>query len=153
MRKTSIKYLVAGVLLGGAVIYLAAAGIQAASVYSVPVDRYLADSSLQSHRVRLHGKVAQDGLVSSPGRLSAQFSLLGKGQQINVAYTGMIPDLFKAGCDVVVEGKRDAAGTFQADVLMTKCASKYEPGSPHAQVANAPSAPTTPAAVAPEQTK
>jgi cytochrome c-type biogenesis protein CcmE len=39
--------------------------------------------------------------------------------------------MFGPGKNVVVEGRRDPAGVFQADVLMTKCASKYEPGSPH----------------------
>ena len=34
--------------------------------------------------------------------------------------------MFKAGSEVVVEGQADAAGTFQADLMMTKCASKYE---------------------------
>ena len=43
-----------------------------------------------------------------------------------VRYHGTIPDLFKAGADVVVEGKMNAAGTFEADVLLTKCASKYD---------------------------
>jgi cytochrome c-type biogenesis protein CcmE len=43
-----------------------------------------------------------------------------------VSYRGTVPDLFKAGADVVVEGKLNAAGTFEADVLLTKCASKYD---------------------------
>ena len=43
-----------------------------------------------------------------------------------VTYAGVLPDLFKPGGEVVVEGRLDAAGTFKADVLMTKCASKYE---------------------------
>jgi len=38
----------------------------------------------------------------------------------------VVPDMFKSGAEIVVEGKQDAAGVFQADVLMTKCASKYE---------------------------
>ena len=35
-------------------------------------------------------------------------------------------DQFATGREVVVEGKYDSAGVFQADLLMTKCASKYE---------------------------
>jgi len=36
-----------------------------------------------------------------------------------------IPDLFKDGAEVIVEGKYDE-GLFIADNLMTKCASRYE---------------------------
>ena len=35
-------------------------------------------------------------------------------------------ELFQAGAEVIVEGQQDAAGVFQADTLLTKCASKYE---------------------------
>ena len=41
-------------------------------------------------------------------------------------YPGVVPDLFKAGCDVVIEGKLDSAGVFQSDSMMTKCSSKYQ---------------------------
>lgn len=136
MRMIPIKYLAAGLILSGAMVYLAAAGIKAGSVYSVPVERYLTDSTLQKQRVRLHGKVAAGEFASNPGKLSAHFVLQGKDAEktVSIAYTGVVPDLFKVGCDVVVEGRRDANGVFQSDLMMTKCASKYEPGSPHAAV-------------------
>ncbi len=141
MRLTSLKFVSATLLLSSAIIYLAVAGIQAGSVYSVSVDRYLEDAQFHNQRVRLHGKVGKDHFQSSPGKLSAQFEVLGKSQSITVAYTGAIPDLFKTGCDVVVEGRADAAGVFHSDLMMTKCASKYEPGSPHANVDTDPAQP------------
>jgi len=58
--------------------------------------------------------------------LTAIFTVTGKTGRIPVAYHGVIPDMFKAGVEVVVEGKMDDTGVFQANVLMTKCASKYE---------------------------
>jgi cytochrome c-type biogenesis protein CcmE len=57
---------------------------------------------------------------------------MGKTRKLTVNYRGSIPDQFAVGRNVVVEGCLDKSGTFQADVLMTKCASKYEPNSPHA---------------------
>jgi cytochrome c-type biogenesis protein CcmE len=136
MKSIRIKLAIAGVILAAAFSYLAAAGMQKGWVYLVSVDQYLADSQYANQRVRLHGKVAQGGLASNKAALNATFNLTGaspaEGKSLQVNYRGPIPDLFAAGRDVVVEGKRDAAGVFQADVLMTKCASKYEPGSPHA---------------------
>ena len=45
---------------------------------------------------------------------------------VPVAYRGSVPDLFKSGREVVVEGKL-SGGTFVADSLVTKCPSKYVP--------------------------
>ena len=134
MKSIRIKLAVAGVILAAAFSYLAAAGMQKGWVYFVSVEQYLADPQYANQRVRLHGKVMADGLDASKASLVAHFSMSGGGSAaLPVVYRGAIPDLFAAGRDVVVEGKRDAAtGVFQADVLMTKCASKYEPGSPHA---------------------
>ena len=134
MISMRIKLSVASVVLVGAFAYLAIAGMQKGWVYFVSVDQYLSDSQFATQRVRLHGKVAAEGFDASKALLTAKFNLVsstGKPGSLSVAYHGALPDMFEAGRDVVVEGKRDAAGVFQADVLMTKCASKYEPGSPH----------------------
>lgn len=131
MTSMRFKLLVAGVILAGAVGYLAFAGVQSGWVYYLPVDQYVADASFHGTRVRLHGTVATDGFAASSGTLAASFQLQGHTRRLPVQYRGVVPDLFKPGGDVVVEGRRDDAGVFQADVLMTKCASKYEPVSPH----------------------
>jgi len=136
MKSIRIKLAVAGVILAAAFSYLAAAGMQKGWVYFVSVEQYLADPQYANQRVRLHGKVMADGLDANKASLIARFNLsaASAAKSLPVSYRGPIPDLFAAGRDVVVEGKRDpATGVFQADVLMTKCASKYEPNSPHAK--------------------
>jgi cytochrome c-type biogenesis protein CcmE len=65
-------------------------------------------------------------LAVEGAQLRATFGLEASGCRLPVCYRGTIPDLFKAGVDVVVEGKMNATGTFEADVLLTKCASKYD---------------------------
>ena len=135
MKSMRIKLAVAGIVLVAAFGYLAFAGMQKGWVYFVGVEQYLGDSQYANQRVRLHGRVAADGFDASKAGLTAKFNLVnptgGGTKSLAVAYRGAIPDMFQVGRDVVVEGKRDAAGVFQADVLMTKCASKYEAGSPH----------------------
>jgi cytochrome c-type biogenesis protein CcmE len=124
------KLLLAGTVLIAAVGYLGYAGVKAGWVYFLDVDQFVADQSLRTQRVRLHGKVDSSGF--SAVNLDARFNLLGKGESLRVAYHGVIPDMFQAGRDVVVEGRFDAkSNVFVADVLMTKCASKYEAGSGH----------------------
>jgi cytochrome c-type biogenesis protein CcmE len=124
------KLTIAAILLAGAVAYLAFAGAREGWVYYVDVDRFVEDGRLQSQRVRLHGEVAKTDFYASAGEMTARFVLLGKQANLPVSYAGTIPDMFDAGVNVVVEGKMNAAGTFEADLLMTKCASKYEPGMP-----------------------
>ena len=131
MSSIRTKLIVAGIVLVAAIGYLASAGIKSGFVYYLEVDKFLSDVQYRSQRVRLHGKVDTEAFLASSGSLTANFNLMGKSKKLPVVYHGSIPDMFQAGRDVVVEGKINDAGTFQADVLMTKCASKYEPGSPH----------------------
>ncbi len=126
MTHIRIKLLVAGIVLTGAIAYLVIAGVTKGWVYTVAVDNYLADHTLQDQRVRVCGKVADQNLTLNKAALTALFTLDGNTKSLPVAYHGIIPDLFKPGCDVLVEGRRDASGVFQADVIMTKCASKYD---------------------------
>jgi cytochrome c-type biogenesis protein CcmE len=120
------KMSVAGAVLVCAIGYLGFAGVQKGWVYQMEVDQYLASANEQGMRVRLVGTAAEEGLEVKKAQLTATFMLKGEKSQVPVRYKGVIPDMFKAGGEVVVEGKKDAAGVFQADVLMTKCASKYE---------------------------
>jgi cytochrome c-type biogenesis protein CcmE len=133
MTSTIRKFIAGGVILLGAAGYLAYAGMSDGWIqYHLQVDEFANTPKYHGQRVRLCGKVAEDGLVSNPGQLKARFGLMGQSQRVPVAYSGVIPDLFKAGSDVIVEGRMDASGTFQADLLLTKCASKYQ-AADHAQ--------------------
>ena len=130
MNSLSTKLWVGSVILVGAVGYLAYAGMSQGWVYYVSVDQLVAqaEGAKQTSRVRLMGTVAEEGLEINGGRMTATFALYGEdvSKRVNVSYRGAIPDLFKAGADVVVEG-RMSGNRFDADVLLTKCASKYEP--------------------------
>ena len=128
------KLIVASIVLIGAVAYLAAAGMKSGWVYYLEVDRFVSDTQYRTQRVRLHGKVDEADFAVKPGSLTANFKLLGHTQKLPVVYHGQIPDQFQAGREVVVEGRFDQASVFQADVLLTKCSSKYEAAnSPHAK--------------------
>jgi cytochrome c-type biogenesis protein CcmE len=121
------KLIAAGALVLPAVTYLGYAGMKDGVVqYHLKVDDYLNDSHYRTQRVRLAGNVAEQGLNIGTGRLGAKFLLEGQTRNVPVNYTGVVPDLFKAGCEVIVEGRLGPDGTFQSDLVLTKCASKYE---------------------------
>ena len=127
------KILLAAVVLIGAISYLTYAAMKDGwTTYHLSVDDFSRQAQYRTQRVRLAGKVGEANLVLGSAKLGAKFDLEGQSQNIPVNYHGILPDLFKPACEVIVEGKLDSAGVFQADVLLTKCASKYETGNPHA---------------------
>ncbi len=136
MSHIRMKLTVAALALFGAIGYLAWAGIRDGWVYYLQVDEFVKDSSYHDQRVRVHGLVSTENFQPNPGLLLAHFDLLGETQLLRINYSGVVPDLFQADQDVVVEGRLDENEVFQADILMTKCASKYESEdgeAPHAE--------------------
>ena len=47
-------------------------------------------------------------------------------ESLDVVYKGTMPNNFGDQTQVVIEGKLDSSGEFQASSIMTKCPSKYE---------------------------
>lgn len=77
-------------------------------------------------RVKLGGNVKPGTIIiSEDDMLDAEFVIEQGEFELPVRYRGSRPDLFKDGAEVIVEGVYKD-GKFQADMLQTKCASRYE---------------------------
>lgn len=92
----------------------------------------LSPSQLPGHdgRVSVVGKVV--GRTSGDGHEQAlRFTLRDRDgtATVPVVYRGTVPDLFRRGREVVIEGRIDSEGTLRAipGTLVTKCPSKYQP--------------------------
>jgi len=81
--------------------------------------------SAEGKNFRVSGKVIEGSAVRAADGLSMTFSIDELGNTMPVIYHGIIPDTFKEGAGVLLEGKY-ANGRFEATNIMTKCASKYE---------------------------
>lgn len=110
--------------------YLLFSGLSNNSVYFLNVSEALAMDSAKLSKARLFGNVAQDDLERSKDAMEVSFVLLDKKdptQSMRVRYRGIIPDTFKPGVEVIVEGGIQPENTvFIAKTLMTKCPSKYK---------------------------
>jgi cytochrome c-type biogenesis protein CcmE len=126
MRHAKAKITVAAVVFAAALGLLAYAGVQRGWVYYMEVDGFVADAAMHTQRIRLNGHVADHDVIVESANLKASFDLVGETGRVPVVYHGVIPAMFKPGGQVVVEGQLDVAGVFQADSMMTKCASKYQ---------------------------
>ena len=79
-----------------------------------------------SKRTKLGGLVKTGSIqISESNHLNCDFILKEGENELSVRYTKTRPDLFKDGAEVIVSGQL-MNGTFYADELQTKCASRYE---------------------------
>ena len=80
-------------------------------------------------RLQLGGNVVEGSIKWDKFRHRPTFLVAEGGQTLTVRYAGnnMVPDTFKDGSPVVLEGHYAAGeGVFVAEVIMAKCPSKYE---------------------------
>ncbi len=125
MTQMRVKLSVAGIVLAAAVGYLVYAAVGTAQA-TMSVDAFLADAAKQgAERVRLWGTVAQENLVIDAEKLTASFDLVGQNRNLPVRYSGVLPNMFAAGREVIVRGKMAEDGVFKVDELQAKCPSKY----------------------------
>ncbi|CAI8425245.1 MAG TPA: cytochrome c maturation protein CcmE [Rhodobiaceae bacterium] len=59
--------------------------------------------------------------------LNVRFQITDLAHDVEVRYTGMLPDLFREGQGVVAEGRFDTAGVFVADTVLAKHDETYMP--------------------------
>ncbi len=77
-------------------------------------------------RLRIGGLVENGSLVRLAGK-SVTFRITDGKDAVPVAYTGLLPDLFREGQGVVAEGALDKSGVFQADNILAKHDERYMP--------------------------
>lgn len=77
-------------------------------------------------RFRLGGLVAAGSVMRGEGK-TVRFIVTDTKTTLPVAYTGILPDLFREGQGVVAEGSLDASGTFEADSVLAKHDENYMP--------------------------
>jgi cytochrome c-type biogenesis protein CcmE len=76
-------------------------------------------------RLRIGGLV-KEGTVVRNGR-DVNFTVTDKTSDLAVSYTGLLPDLFREGQGVVVDGVLQKDGGFRADSVLAKHDERYMP--------------------------
>ena len=75
--------------------------------------------------VRVGGMVNEGSVKWDPKTLKLSFVMGDKTNTLPVIYSGVVPDSFKQGREVVIEGIY-ADGVLKASQIMPTCPSKYE---------------------------
>lgn len=126
LKKRRIRLLLISLIVMGVVGYLVFTGRQASMAYYLTVSELAAQSSQMAERgLRIGGRVREGSLVWEPKTLQLEFVIADEDASMPVVYQGVVPDSFKQGTEVIVEGVY-ADGVLKATQIMPICPSKYE---------------------------
>lgn len=119
-RRTPVVLL--GVVVAAAAIWFAFGAFQDSVVFYLEPSEALHDAPQGSFR--LAGLVVEGSVEQHAGVV--RFEVTDGAATIPVRYTGRAPDMLDTGAEAVAEGRFGADGVFEADTVLTRCASKFE---------------------------
>lgn len=122
------KFIIGGAIVLLAIAYLMYSSMQGATVYYLtPTELINRVETISDQGVRVGGTAVEGTIKYDNSTRTLTFTVGDEQTQIPVVYKGVIPDTFKEGVDVVIEGKYTPQGLFEASTLLAKCPSKYVP--------------------------
>lgn len=126
MLKGKLKFIIAIIIIAGAISYLVFSGVKDTMVYYLTIEELQAKvPDVYGERVRVSGTVVPGSIVKD-GKGNIEFTITDGSNNIDVKYSGIIPDIFADDVEAVVEGNYSQQNVFDADVLLAKCPTKYE---------------------------
>jgi cytochrome c-type biogenesis protein CcmE len=128
MRSKSLKVAATATVFVLALSGLLYTTLSEGTEYFMNVDEVLAQpDTWQGKKVNLRGYVVEKSILKRPDSLDYRFHVQNNGKVVPVSYTGVVPDTFKDGAEVVLKGRLSSQG-FHVDPngVIAKCPSKYE---------------------------
>ncbi len=131
---------IGAILVTGLLGWYAATSLQGEGAYQYyqTLEEFRAVGAAAGDRVRVHGYVSEGTIDRDVDARRVRFAVQNDpphaggpvGTTLPVVYASLeIPDLFKDGAEVVVEGEllgRGDTAVFHADNVLAKCPSKFE---------------------------
>jgi cytochrome c-type biogenesis protein CcmE len=126
-RKIKYKPIVISAVILMVIGYLIYTGLRDTMVFYLTVSEVMAKSPEDlTDTQKVGGMVTAGSVQWEPKTLKLSFRLEDEQANLVVNYSGVVPDSFKPGSEVIVEGTYRGDGNFWATTIMPKCASKYE---------------------------
>ncbi len=92
-----------------------------------PPAEIAAGKAPQGKKIRAGGMVEEGSVQRATDSLKVRFRVTDYSASVEVAYEGILPDLFAEGEGVVVTGRLAEDGVFYADDVLAKHDEKYMP--------------------------
>lgn len=128
MRAKTVRIGVTAGAIVAALMGLMYTTLSEGTEYYKHVDEVVTDQQAwYGKRLQLHGFVVENSVLRKPDTLQYRFQVHSNGKVIPAQYTGVVPDTFKGGAEVVLKGRLGPDG-FSVDPngVAAKCPSKYE---------------------------
>lgn len=140
-RGAAWKIIVSVVAVTGAVAFMLKASVKEGAEFYKHVDEVMAKTSdWRGKKLQVHGNVVDGSIEQAKGTLTYRFKIESRPPRppgiISATYTGLVPDTFKSGAEVVAKGTLGPDDKLDVvpDGIMAKCPSKYEAGKVTAKV-------------------
>jgi cytochrome c-type biogenesis protein CcmE len=151
-----VKFIIGGLLILAAIIYLIVSATQANAEYFMTVNELKNQSgSLVGRSLRISGAVVGDSIQYDPQTMNLTFVIahvpgdnaaieMGGGlaavlhaavtdptrARLTIIYNGPKPDLLRDEAQAIITGHLGEDGIFYADELLLKCPTKYQEAVP-----------------------
>lgn len=149
-RAEYMKFLIGGLLMLGAVVYLIVSGTTNGAQYFMTIDELLNNPDYVGKTVRMSGAVIGDTIDYDTNTLSLDFTIANipedttdlartlheavlspTAERLNVHLDNEVkPDLLQNEAQAILTGKLGEDGTFYATELLLKCPSRYDEAVP-----------------------
>lgn len=149
------KFVIGGLLIVAAIVYLIYSSTAASAQYFLTVDEVAArEGEVYDRDLRISGAVIGDTIEYDPQTLTLKFTVAhipgdnaeieaqgglamvlheaveNPGAQLQVVHNGPMPDLLQNEAQAIMTGRLGEDGVFYADELLLKCPTKYEEAIP-----------------------
>ncbi|MGB2964054.1 MAG: cytochrome c maturation protein CcmE [Anaerolineales bacterium] len=157
-KDNKTKFIIGGVIIVGAIIFLIISSLSANVQYFLTVDEAVEKGlagELSDRNIRVSGAVLGDTIKYDMDTLELSFRIAHvpadnqlldvegglasalynavqdpERSQLEVIYTGPIPDLLQNEAQAIITGELLASGVIEADEILLKCPTKYEGSAP-----------------------
>ena len=126
-RDKRLAAIVAGVALLGAAVGLVLYAFQSNLVFFFSPTQVAAGEAPRDRAFRIGGLVQTGSVKREAGALGVHFVVTDTAHSIPVAYSGILPDLFREGKGVVAQGRVGPDGVFRASEVLAKHDENYMP--------------------------
>ncbi|MEZ4670583.1 MAG: cytochrome c maturation protein CcmE [Anaerolineae bacterium] len=156
-RSEYLKFLIGGLLMLAAVVYLIVSGTASGARYFITIDELVNNPEYVGKSIRVSGAVIGDSIVYDSRNLTIDFTVANIPEDttdlartlheavINDGATRVKvhienevkPDLLQNEAQAILTGEMRSDGVFYATELLLKCPSRYEENAPNQVVAGA----------------
>ncbi len=126
-RHKRLGFVAVGLVVLGLATWLVLGALQGNLSYFFSPTEVAQGKAPADHLYRLGGLVEVDSVQRATGDLTVNFVVTDNANKVKVAYSGILPDLFKEGQGVIAQGRMGSDGTFVAEEVLAKHDENYMP--------------------------